>query len=177
VHCNYTEKEKTHSGDSQFLKSPKCLQILELLTVKCKFCANYAMQQKHKRRRSRANTHESNVMLSPKSARLAVNIKSLDSPKRAFIENQVQNANRDPNGRRYTPETTELAMSLFAGNPRTLENLKKREQIILPSATHLSKIKNTVKQVAGINEANLEWMRLIANEENRPAVDFCGGLL
>jgi hypothetical protein len=115
--------------------------------------------------------------LSPKSTKLAKNIKALDTPKRNFIENQVENANRKPTGRRYTAETTELAMSLYAGNPRTLENVKRNNQIILPSGKHLSRIKNTVKQTAGVNEPNLEWMRLIANEEGRPLSDFYGGLL
>lgn len=180
--CNgaKVDKENHEAGMPDSVKAQSCGIVCEPLAENCKPCRQQLIKLKRKVKSKHPEQHDKVPKLdeiSPKSKKFARKLKTLPDKQRSFIENQVENATRHPQGRRYLPQATELAMSIFTRNPRALENVNKSGLMTLPSNQHLSRIKNTIKQSPGINEGVLEWMRLIALEEKRPDCDYSGGLL
>ena len=125
------KNELDAGGPNEKFQSPMCALVCEPFSKICQICRRQFLDNKRldkkqtKRQASQINFENDN---SPNSKTLAKQTKKLNTHKKP---SKVKNANAAPNGRRYDAQTMELAMSMWMGNPRVLDNAKATETFII----------------------------------------------
>lgn len=79
--------------------------------------------------------------------------------------------------RRWSPEVISLCLGMFIRSPKSYDELKDSNMLILPSGRQLQRYKNFIPQGAGLNRKALEWMYHAALESKVPAHGWAGGLI
>ncbi|KAJ8017433.1 hypothetical protein HOLleu_45163 [Holothuria leucospilota] len=75
----------------------------------------------------------------------------------------------DKRGIRWDKTIISLCLSLWIRSPKTYEDLRDSEFLILPSGRQLRKYKNIVPQESGINKDVFRWMYEAGNQDKIPA--------
>lgn len=95
----------------------------------------------------------------------------------SLVKSQLENINKNPNGRRWDPSVIKLCLTLYCRSPKNYEFLYKGGYLILPSSRQIRRYKNRVDQKAGINKDIFQWMKNEAVLLEIPDDGYEGGLI
>ena len=94
-----------------------------------------------------------------------------------LINEQQQNVERPPNGRRWSKDAIISCLGIWRRSKRAYDDLKQSSALVLPSARLLQMYQNTCDQSPGFHNDVFQWMKEEASRRNINEAGLEGGIL
>lgn len=97
---------------------------------------------------------------------------------KTLLESQIAALSiNDRRGIRWDKQVISTCLNLWVRSPKSYDDLKDSNMLILPSGRQLRRYKNSIKQEPGIKPEMLRWMKITADKANIPPAGRSGVLM